>query len=113
MELTILGNWILTATRSSLPVGDTEGERIAVWTCPMDAAAKGIRSKEIKLSVHDGPRALVMTCCAKFEREFEREWDVKSPPFANLACNERCLGLCERFYRFLEVTYGYLMIYSG
>ena len=63
IELAILGNWIFTATRSSLPVGDTAAARTAVCTCPMDAAANGIRSKETKFSAQDGPRAVCMTCC--------------------------------------------------
>lgn len=63
IELAILGNCIFTATRSSLPVGDIGAARTAVCTCPMDAAANGIRSKDTKLSDHDGPSAVCMTCC--------------------------------------------------
>jgi hypothetical protein len=48
IDLTMPGNWIFTATSSSLPVGEEEAARVAVWTWPIEAAAKGRREKEVK-----------------------------------------------------------------
>lgn len=62
IELTMFGNWILTATGSSRPVGDTPGDKTAVWTWPMEAAAKGILSKLTKSSGQEEPKELVNTC---------------------------------------------------
>ena len=61
MESLMLGNWILTATDSSLPVGETEGESTALWTCPMDAAAKGMRSNDAKFDIQSGPSDACIT----------------------------------------------------
>ena len=61
IESFMLGNWILTATGSSLPVGETEGDRTALCTCPIDAAAKGIRSKDVKFDIQSGPSDADMT----------------------------------------------------
>jgi len=58
----MFGNCIFTATGSSLPVGEALEDRMALWTCPIEAAANGIRSKLLKLLAQEGPRAVVMTC---------------------------------------------------
>lgn len=58
----MFGNCILTATGSSLPVGDDAADNVAEWTCPIDAAANGTRSKDENCSSHDGPNEEVITC---------------------------------------------------
>jgi hypothetical protein len=55
----MFGNWIFTATFLSLP---SDGARIAVCTCPIEAAANGIRSNDVKCDDQDGPRDVVRTC---------------------------------------------------
>ena len=52
----MFGNWIFTATRSGCPVGETGGASTAWWTCPIEAAAKGIGLKFANKEPHDGPR---------------------------------------------------------
>jgi len=56
IEFAILGNWIFTATPEGEPVGEAAGESVAVCTWPMEAAAKGSRSKDVNNVAHFGPR---------------------------------------------------------
>lgn len=58
----MFGNCIFTATGSSRPVGEALEDKMALWTCPIEAAANGTRSKLVKLFAQEGPRAAVMTC---------------------------------------------------
>ena len=52
----MFGNWIFTATRSGWPVGETDAASTARWTCPIEAAAKGIGLNSVNEERHDGPR---------------------------------------------------------
>ena len=57
----MFGNWIFTATRSGRPVGETGEASTAWWTCPIEAAAKGIGLKIVNEERHDGPREEAIT----------------------------------------------------
>ena len=57
----MFGNWTFTATRSGRPVGETDGMSTAWWTCPIEAAAKGIGLKCANEERHDGPREEAIT----------------------------------------------------
>lgn len=68
----MFGNWIFTATRSGRPVGETGGASTAWWTCPIEAAAKGIGLKSANEERHDGPREEVITLWDTEKRQFTR-----------------------------------------
>jgi hypothetical protein len=55
------GNWIFTATRAGLFVGEFDADRIAVCTWPIEAAAKGRWSKDVKYVDHFGPKEVART----------------------------------------------------
>ena len=110
IELTIFGNWIFTATGSSRPVGDIPAAKTAVWTWPIEAAAKGILSKFTKSSDQEEPKELVKTCWEILESVVEIYWQAMKNvlPFANPACNARYPALYGIFYRSLQVKHAYL-----
>lgn len=86
----MFGNWIFTATDSGRPVGDVEGASVAVWTCPIDAAANGRRSKLVKFVAQSAPRELLMTFWGLVSTR--NMWGRTNVlPSANLACNAHCL----------------------
>ena len=57
----MFGNWIFTATRSDLPVGETGGASTTWWTCPIEAAAKGIELKFVNEERYDSPSKETIT----------------------------------------------------
>ncbi len=65
----MFGNWTFTATRSGCPVGETCAASVAWWTCPIEAAAKGIGLKFAKEERHVGPREDVITLCMQEPRD--------------------------------------------
>ena len=71
IESAMFGNWVFTATLAGLPVGEACAASTAECTCPMDAAAKGRRSKDSKWSCQEGPSELRRTSCV-VGRGYER-----------------------------------------
>ena len=67
----MFGNWIFTATRSGRPVGETGDASTAWWTCPIEAAAKGIGLKLANEERHDGPREEPITLWITEKCQFE------------------------------------------
>jgi hypothetical protein len=61
IDAAMSGNWIFTATRAAAPVGESAAASVAVWTCPMEAAAKGTRSNDVNALAQSSPRDLVRT----------------------------------------------------
>ena len=57
----MFGNWTFTATRAGCPVGEIDAASTAWWTCPIDAAAKGMGLKSANEERHDGPREDAIT----------------------------------------------------
>ena len=52
----MFGNWTLTAKHAGSPVSKAEGVRTAWWTCPIEAAARGVGLKSTKEERRDDPR---------------------------------------------------------
>jgi len=61
----MFGDWTFAATRAGSPVGEADGVRTAWWTCPIEAAARGVGLKSTKEERHDDPREDVITLWAR------------------------------------------------
>lgn len=75
-------------------MGEDAALRTALCTCPIEAAAKGMRSNDSKHSDHDVPNASRRTSYYTELKKKGKACDFyNSLPSANQACDERCLVL--------------------